>query len=199
MTQNRRTSDISCVEIVAGLRGNASARRQAVDELYKRYGGRLKHFLARGVTPARADDLLHEVFIRVLRRSDTFEAEAKTEAERLEAWLWRIARNVRIDQLRKQDFAPETMEEEPTDPSSNPELSADTDALRNCVAHGYQQFRSRFPERAIALSWLVTDHLSVREIASILERSEGATREYLSQCRKKLEPFLQVCRKFLAA
>jgi hypothetical protein len=47
------------------------------------------------------------------------------------------------------------------------------------------------------LPWLVTDHLSIREIAGILERSEGATREYLSQCRKKLEPFLQVCRELL--
>jgi RNA polymerase sigma factor (sigma-70 family) len=186
---------MDCVGIVAGLRGDASARRRAVDELYKRYGGRLKHYLARGITPARAEDLLHEVFIRVLRRGDTFEAEA----QQFEAWLWTIARNVRIDQLRKQDFDPEEMEEEPADPNSNPESTAETDALRRCVARGYQQFRSKFPQRAIALSWLVTDHLSVREIAGILERSEGATREYLSQCRKKLEPFLQVCREFLAA
>ena len=195
MTEIEPSAEMDFVGLVAALRGNASARRRAVDELYKRFGGRLKHYLARGVLPVIAEDLLHEVFIRVLRRSDTFEPGA----QRFEPWLWRIAHNVRIDHLRKQGFDTEPMEDEPPDLYNNPELLADEDALRRCVARGYQHFRSKFPEQAVALSWLVTDHLSIREVAAILDRTEGATREYLSQCRRKLEPFLEVCREFLAA
>jgi hypothetical protein len=38
---------------------------------------------------------------------------------------------------------------------------------------------------------------SIAEVAELLERNPGATREYLSQCRKLLRPFLEPCRALL--
>jgi hypothetical protein len=36
--------------------------------------------------------------------------------------------------------------------------------------------------------------MDIAQIAGALGRSAAATREYLSQCRKKLRPFIEHCR-----
>jgi RNA polymerase sigma-70 factor (ECF subfamily) len=45
----------------------------------------------------RAEDLLQEAFLRMIEHADTFEGSA-----RLKTWLYRIARNLCIDELRRQ-------------------------------------------------------------------------------------------------
>ena len=46
---------------------------------------------------ARAEDLLQEAFLRMIEHADTFEGSA-----RLKTWLYRIARNLCIDEMRRQ-------------------------------------------------------------------------------------------------
>lgn len=46
---------------------------------------------------ARAEDLLQEAFLRMIEHADTFEGGA-----RLKTWLYRIARNLCIDEMRRQ-------------------------------------------------------------------------------------------------
>ena len=77
--------------------------------LWKDFAPPLRAFLARRVPPGiDADDLLQEVFVRVIRHLNTLRA-----TERPEAWLFQIARNALRDSLRarqRRDGRTDTLE-----------------------------------------------------------------------------------------
>jgi DNA-directed RNA polymerase specialized sigma24 family protein len=52
------------------------------------------------------------------------------------------------------------------------------------------------PERAYALT-LQMEGASIAEISERLGRSLAAAKEYLSQCRKKVQPFVAHCTELL--
>jgi hypothetical protein len=53
----------------------------------------------------------------------------------------------------------------------------------------FVQFAAAHPEHATVLRWVVEDGLDNAAIEALLERSPGATREFISQCRKKARPY----------
>ena len=64
--------------------------------LFERYHRPLFEFLARMTgNPAAAEDLVQDVFVRVLKYRATWRDEG-----RFETWLFRIARNARADYFR---------------------------------------------------------------------------------------------------
>src|SRR5919199_2561239 len=67
--------------------------------LYERYA-QLIYALALRILqqPELAEDLVQETFVRVWRRASTF----RSGPGGVPAWLFRIARNLAIDQLRRQ-------------------------------------------------------------------------------------------------
>ena len=186
--------------IVAALRADAAQRRWAVAQLYEKYAGRIQRYMLRGVTRDEAEPLMHEVFVRVLRHGHTF----REDTQRFEAWLWTIARNLLLDTVKGRRSKDHTAAEQEIDfdelpGDGDPLLDLTAGELQDCVELGYEQFRSKFPSRAAALSWLVTDQLAIQDIATILGRTNGATRQYLSECRLKLRPFIEHCREHLSA
>lgn len=52
-----------------------------------------------------------------------------------------------------------------------------------------QRFAAAHPEHAMVLRWVAEDGLDNDQLQRLLGRSPGATREYVSQCRKKARPF----------
>jgi RNA polymerase sigma factor (sigma-70 family) len=51
---------------------------------------------------ALAEDLVHEVFLRMIRYRETWQAEsAASDSGAFEAWMYRIARNALVDHSRK--------------------------------------------------------------------------------------------------
>ncbi len=65
------------------------------DALWSAFASPLRGFIARRVPPADRDDVLQDVFIRVQRNLGELE-----NAERLDAWIFRIARSAIIDRAR---------------------------------------------------------------------------------------------------
>src|SRR5262245_58348529 len=93
----------SVVEIAGALSDAqliALAREEparAFELLYSTYKGRLYGFLLRIVSePELADDLTHDVFAKALKLLPTLTTE-----HRVLPWLYRVANNAAIDQLRK--------------------------------------------------------------------------------------------------
>jgi RNA polymerase sigma factor (sigma-70 family) len=185
--------------IVAALRGSAAEKRWAFDQLYEKYAGRVKRYMTRSVTLHEAEELMQEVFIRVLRRGDTF----REKANRFEAWFWTIARNLLIDtvaakrRIDQRTVGEQLDTDELMDTRTDPEREARDREIQDCFQRGYEQYRTQFPERAAVLAWLVIDQMSIEEIADILGRTRGATRQYLFECRTRLKPFLEPCRALL--
>jgi hypothetical protein len=72
------------------------------------------------------------------------------------------------------------------------------ESLEDCVGRGFTEFAKNFSERAHVLS-LVMDGFDTAYIAAAIKRTPGATREFISQSRKRIEEFLLPCREYLSA
>lgn len=188
------TSDEDCVR---KLQQGGAARSEGVAELYRRYSSRLLgYFVRQRVTREQAEDLVQDVFVNMVRRSSDFRGEAKVTT-----WMWAIARNALIDHLRRLRNVPETEPLEPEDEGTLMPPAAASDAsgdLENCVKQAYASFALAHPERAETLALVAFEGWSLVDLAKMLGRTHGAAREYVSQCRQKLRPFLERCKEYLS-
>lgn len=81
-------------EIVASAR---SGSEQAYRQLVETYGSDLLRYFYRNTgNRAEAEDLIQELFLRLVRSLKNYK-----EKERFEVWLYRLARNLLIDYWRK--------------------------------------------------------------------------------------------------
>ena len=76
----------------------ATGDKQAFAEVYEHFAPRVKAFLIRGgATPADADDLAQDTMVKVFKKASLFD-RSKASAS---TWIFTIARNARIDALRR--------------------------------------------------------------------------------------------------
>ena len=87
---------------------------------------------------------------------------------------------------------------EKTEASPDFEVFVDERAAEQCVSEGLEAFSKQEPERAYVLM-LQMDGSSVDEIGKLIGRTVAATKEYLSQCKKKIQPFIAHCNELLSA
>jgi RNA polymerase sigma factor (sigma-70 family) len=140
-----------------------------------------------------ARDLVQETFIKVWQRCAQFRGSSE-----LLPWIKSILRRATLDWLRRNRPAEPIEENGQTsaeverriDELSMSELATpDADSTRHELAECFQRCWKRFetahPAHAAVMTWIVHDGLTNEEIAQLLERSPGATREFISQCRKR--------------
>ncbi|MEM1161785.1 MAG: sigma-70 family RNA polymerase sigma factor [Pseudomonadota bacterium] len=96
----------------------ASADREAFAELFRRFAGRIKGFLIKGGLDAEAsEELSQEVMVTIWRKAAQFDPSRAGAA----TWIFTIARNRRIDYLRRSARA----EPDPEDPLFQPDPEPD--------------------------------------------------------------------------
>jgi RNA polymerase sigma-70 factor (ECF subfamily) len=114
LTFNRRMPDVPPQTAADGRSLNdlvvAVARdrdRTAFSALFGYFAPRLKGYLMRlGVNGTQADELVQEVMLMVWRRAETFDPDQSSAS----TWIFTIARNKRIDGIRRErrpEFDPE--------------------------------------------------------------------------------------------
>jgi RNA polymerase sigma-70 factor (ECF subfamily) len=144
--------------------------------------------------PDSARDLVQETFIKVWRRCATFQGESE-----LLPWIKSILRHGLIDRLRRggrevpledeSDCASAQVRAEILELSieevSSPEAQLRRAQLDECFRRCWERFERAAPSHALVMSWIVEDGLTNEQVAALLGRSPGATREFLSQCRKR--------------
>ena len=100
------------------LRAVADLDRSAFIELFDRYAGRIKGLMiSRGASPQDADEIAQEVMVSIWRRAGTFDPERAGAS----TWIFAIARNRRIDMIRKT----RRPEPDPNDPLFQPDPEPD--------------------------------------------------------------------------
>jgi len=156
----------------------------------------LRFFVHLGVPGQEARDLLQETFVKILRAAPKFNPGGSAKA-----WLWQIARNCLNDHLRETARLRkhETMfddEQWNTVKDTVPAKASSVCSVDECVAQGIARFSAAMPDRAFALT-LQMEGASIEDIAHRIGRTVAATKEYLSQSRKKLQPFIAHCTEFL--
>jgi len=108
--------------------------RSAFTALFVRFAPRVKAYLMqRGLDGARAEELAQEVLLIVWRKAAQFDPSRASAA----AWMFTIARNLRIDAARRTQVvvrAPDPADEPPEVPAADAILAAEDRAVRVSAA-----------------------------------------------------------------
>lgn len=130
---SREEADLKWVALL--LRVRDAQDRSAFAELFRHFAPRLKGFLMKsGTSDALAEEVAQDVMATVWQKAHLFDPERASVA----TWVFTIARNRKIDMLRKQR-RPEP-EDLPWGPEAEPDqeetlaLQQDTDRLRVAIA-----------------------------------------------------------------
>jgi RNA polymerase sigma-70 factor, ECF subfamily len=160
----------------------------AYGQLFSYYGPRVKAYLLRlGAEDALAEELAQEVMVIVWRKAELFD---RTQAS-VSTWLFRIARNKRIDAIRRT----KKPELDPNDPLLLPSAPMSPDNLMSSAQRD-QLVRDAMvdlpAEQKLLLQQAFYEGLSHREIADQTGTPLGTVKSRLRlaflKLRAKLEP-----------
>ena len=173
----------------------------ALRTLQRDYWGALLHDASAALGDLEAArDLAQLTLIKVWRRCASFRGDSE-----LFPWLKGILRHAVIDWLRQRrpeqpllDGAGQPLAEveaallaqrgEAVPTAEQMLQSAQLEALyRECA----ERFAHDQPMAATVIRWVAEDDLDHEQIAALLQRTPGATREYVSQCRKKARHYFR--------
>jgi len=146
----------------------------AFEEIVRRYGGALRRYTA-GIVGGRAEDVTQDAFSKALLalRRDGAEID-------LRPWLFRIARNTALNDLRDNPRAPEQLAEELVHGGSSP---AEAVERREELAELIRRLRALPDSQRAAIVMRELEGLGHDEIAAALGISGGAARQAIHRAR----------------
>jgi RNA polymerase sigma-70 factor (ECF subfamily) len=194
---------------LAGAEGSSDAEvmlrvktgdQAAFNYLVQKYRRPLVSFMYRMARNAAvAEDLAQEVFLRVYRSRESYEASAK-----FTTWLYRIATNLAVNHARDtRHERPEVMVslDEPDEATgmtmdlANGEMTAEQAMVRRERLMGIRRRIEALPERQrLAVVMHKYQQMDYQQIAEVLELSESATKSLLFRAyetlREQLKEFI---------
>ena len=192
-----QTTDLQAIQMVAARNCHCEA---AMRLLFDRHSSRLmSHLRYRFNLPESiAEELTAQTFLNAFEQAVNFRSECMVTS-----WLIKIARNLTLDHLRRENRMESLEDEEPAENESafcdrvpaqdGPLNKLAEKQLANCVREQFNRFRQRYPEAATALWERHVNETSSHELATVLGREYGATRQFLSDWGKKLRQFVAPC------
>lgn len=159
----------------------------AFQVLYDRHSRNVFNLLLRSLGDRRAaEDLLQETFLRVFAHRDEYHPTAQ-----FRTWLFTIARNLLIDQLRRQSGRPEVDSDEAlqvvADPDATPLQRAEAQELGDRLQVAVLKLPPS--QREVLLLSRFAD-LNAEEIARVTGISPGAVRVTLHRALRRLQELL---------
>ncbi|WP_411894520.1 RNA polymerase sigma factor [Winogradskyella sp. A2] len=162
------------------------SKEAAFRELLQLYKERLYwHIRKIVISHDDADDVLQNTFIKVYRSIDKFKGESK-----LFSWLYRIATNESITHINKNAKRLQiSNEEQKTNAINN--LTADVYFEGDEIQIKLQKAIASLPEKQqIVFNMKYFDEIKYKDMADILETSEGALKASYHIAVKKIETYL---------
>jgi RNA polymerase sigma factor (sigma-70 family) len=163
-------------------------------ELMRRYERKIYAFIYHMLKSAKlegaVDDLSQETFYKAYRSLQTFrEVEAS-----FSTWLYTIARNTVLSELRKQKHVNISLEESGYTPLTSHDALPEQSALRNEKVSLVREAINNLPEKQrSALILREYDQLDYQEIANIMGQTVSAVKSLLFRARAsvklQLEPY----------
>ena len=161
--------------------------KTAFSELFKLVGPRIKGYLMKlGSSDVAAEDILQEVMLTVWRKSETFDRSKAA----VSTWLFTIARNKRIDMLRK-EIRPQL---DPLDPmlSPNQEAAADDIYGSNQEAIKISKAIEQLPtDQAVLIKMTYYEDKSHSIIADELKMPLGTVKSRIRLASTRLRKLLE--------
>ncbi|MBC7715113.1 MAG: sigma-70 family RNA polymerase sigma factor [Rhizobacter sp.] len=159
----------------------------AFDELYSRYKSPLYSYLSRLLNSSIAEELLQEIFLKLINRKDSFRFDSSVKT-----WLWTIARNTLIDHWRGLDHRMknsfESLQEIKGEESiESPLDNVETALLKKISREQLIACISELPEAQQEIVLLhIHAELSNQEIADQVKMGLGAVKTVLFRSKEKL-------------
>lgn len=172
-------------EFIARLK-NSSTKEAAFRELLNLYKERLYWHIRKIVLSHNdADDALQNTFIKVHRSIDKFKGDSK-----LYSWLYRIATNEAITLINKNAKRLQITDQEYQTKAIN-NLTADVYFEGDAIQLKLQKAIATLPQKQqIVFNMRYFEDLKYKDMADILETSEGALKSSYHIAAKKIEAFL---------
>lgn len=156
--------------------------------LYELFGSRVYQFFLRNTrNPELANDKLQEVFLRIFKSREAFKYGS------LKTWIFRIARNLLIDEWRKAgqkevlcDILPDVIdagvqvEDEVINSIEHGQMTRLIDECLDCLA----------PEDRMAVCLIYLGGMSIPELAEVMEIPLGTAKTRVRHARLKLDSLL---------
>ena len=195
MPSAKDLQSLSDQEVVALARAGAES---AYRELVRRYERPVFSLIYRMVRDhALAEDLAQDAFVKVLNALDSYRAEYK-----FSSWIFKIANNVAIDQLRRReldtlslDGSPDARTQEQieatalqaTDRAETPLAELEARELGAAIEEAIAKLR---PEYRSCIMLRHVEGRSYEEIAEALDLPLGTVKTYIHRARHELRGYL---------
>jgi len=187
-------------EVVAQARTGKDA---AYRELLRRYERPVFALIYRMVRDrSLAEDLSQDTFVKVLNALDSYRPEYK-----FSSWVFKIANNVAIDQLRRRELDTLSLDGSPdartqdeveatalqaTDRTETPLAELESRELGSYIEQAVGKLR---PEYRSCILLRHVDGRSYEEIAEILDLPLGTVKTYIHRARNELREYLEPYRE----
>jgi RNA polymerase sigma-70 factor (ECF subfamily) len=182
-------SDAELVEHIHASMDNPSSGRDAVCELYDRYNKPIFRYLWARVSDRQlAEDLTGEVFARMVAALPRYRIAGGT----FQAWLYRIAHNLLIDQYRKERGKNEISLDDVEYigmAADDPEQATEQVLFIERVMTGLKKLDSN--QQEILILRFISG-LSLQEVAATLGKTVGAVKIAQHRALKELRGLLNV-------
>jgi len=164
------------------IKGIADGDREAFERLVKRYQSPLCNFVFRYLGDrAAAEDIAQEVFIRVYRHASRF-----SPAARVSTWLFKIARNLSLDEIRRRQRL-HLAEAARVDDWGRVAAASSTAAASYDLEREITDALGKLPEsQRAALLLRVNEGLSYREIGEVMDLSVASVESLIFRARQQL-------------
>lgn len=164
---------------------SASSRESAFNHLFEDFADPIFNYILRMVGDRdRADDIAQDTFIKAYRKLDTLTDDASVRS-----WIYRIATNTAIDEMRRRRFVsrPQADEGRPLDElrdgSAGPEAQLMSSVLDDRIQRALLRLRPNH-RQCIVLSDL--EDMSAQQIGEVMGMSYGAVRTLLCRARAEM-------------
>lgn len=171
-----------CLARIAGARD-----KEALSRLFAHYGPRIKSMMMRlGADSAQAEDLVQETLLAVWRKANLYQPSRGAAS----TWIFTIARNLRIDHIRRLSNRPyadvETLE------IASPDQTAPARVEERQIVSRVGEALKALPEEqqeVVRLSYM--DNLAHAKIAEQLNIPIGTVKSRLRLAYDRLRPLLE--------
>jgi RNA polymerase sigma factor (sigma-70 family) len=140
-----------------------------------------------------AQDLTHESLITIMEKAHTVK-----EPKAFVGWCWIVTDRKALDYLRKNkreklEFNTDKFDNK-IKQKTNINININNIEQRDCIRKGTEKFKKEYHNRYYALE-LYAQGYTHAEIAAHIDKTPGATKEFISQCRKIVDTFIGHCKE----
>jgi RNA polymerase sigma-70 factor, ECF subfamily len=148
--------------------------QRAFDVIYDRFADSLfRYVYARCGNATVAEDLIGDLWVRVVERLETFRVPPSGGEQAFTAWLYRIAYNLAIDSFRRKDSGNAQLDPDISDRDPSPDERAVSGEERRELHAAIERLTP--DQREVVLLRFIEER-SNAEVAALTGRSEGAVK-----------------------